>query len=616
MIISEISKYYESEAQTNVAPFTYQQLPATYEIDPFFEETFGEGFASRTLNMFINDFVRDYYNNYSETNNLLDCIDTEQSFFWLATSYILYNHYEHDYAPYIDGYYEYGRAFGYNNKFPIYIDDVFYDALIKSIPSIAQQQDLINYEQLAGMTGAIEYVNTEGKFDEFIDSDITGTKNRLYYLDAKYGIENYTRSQLVSLATYFIENDEMSMNKYSTDLQDLRLKQNIEIPIEVFNITDYPNINDSFIDEIIPLLYGQVRRSEAIPVNGELGSGNTITFRQALLLTSLGTVQVEIDDQWTNRVPASTDLASGSFILSEANGRKANGEPYKCRVVDSIGIVNFSSSDIIVDMNERFINVSYNNSLYNITEWETEEIQLESMGIVFNEPVKLYDAIRMVQAGSNVGFRYDIAADGRRTIRIDDPERSAISYKTRSQLKQIVESSIKSKKELLSGIVKVGYAKDYNSDKYLYVTNSDYQGTVLENYREQPTIEIKTELITEAQADARAELYAARFSNMPRIVPLIIMGIDSYTLRIYDVIEVELTLGFVNADTGEITGDREFFGVWKIQILGIDPNFNENEEGNNIAAYLIEKIEPVEEAMIAKDDVIFMFDDVYKWRVK
>ncbi len=139
---------------------------------------------------------------------------------------------------------------------------------------------------------------------------------------------------------------------------------------------------------------------------------------------------------------------------------------------------------------------------------------------------------------------------------------------------------------------------------------------MLENYREQPTIEIKTELITEAQADARAELYAARFSNMPRIVPLIIMGIDSYTLRIYDVIEVELTLGFVNADTGEITGDREFFGVWKIQILGIDPNFNENEEGNNIAAYLIEKIEPVEEAMIAKDDIIFMFDDVYKWRVK
>ncbi len=610
MIISEISKYYESGAQTNIAPFTYQQQPATHQTASYWINEFGAVDESIIFNIYINDFIRDYYNNYSETNNLLDCIDTEQSFFWLATSYILYNHFEHDLSPFTDNYYEYGRAFGFNNKSPIYIDDVFYKPIMLTIPSIAQQQDLVNYEQLAGMTGSIEFTNVEGKFDEFIDIDITGTKIRLYYLNDISGVDNYTRSQLVSLASYFIENDSISMNKYSIDLQDLRLKQNIEIPIETFNTTDYPDIKDSYVENIIPLLYGPVRRSEAIPIDGELGSGNDIDFRQAIILTSLGTVQVEIDDQWTTKTPTATNIILGEFTLAEADGRKANGEPYKCRVVNSIGIAITYSSDIIKDLNERYINVSYNNSLYDTTEWESEEIQLESIGIVFNKSIKLYEAIRMVQAGSNIGFRYDIAADGRRTIRIDDVDRTPIAYIIRNQIKGLIESPIETNKELLSAIVKVGYAKDYNSDKYLYVTNSDYQDSVLEKYREQPTVEIKTDLITQVQAENRAELYAARFSNMPRVVPLIIMGIDYYTLRIYDVIEAELTLAFVNADTGEVTGEREFFGVWKIQVLGIDPDFN--EQGNNIAGYLIEKVEPVSVVRISEPGVIRIVDNTYK----
>ncbi|KKK49298.1 hypothetical protein LCGC14_3136460, partial [marine sediment metagenome] len=87
MIISEISKYYESEAQTNVAPFVYQQQPATHQTALYWINEFGAADESIIFNMYINDFIRDYYNNYSETNSLLDCIDTEQSFFWLATSY-------------------------------------------------------------------------------------------------------------------------------------------------------------------------------------------------------------------------------------------------------------------------------------------------------------------------------------------------------------------------------------------------------------------------------------------------------------------------------------------------------------------------------------------------
>lgn len=608
MIVAEISKYQESEAQVNYAPFVYQQQPATHTTADYWINAFGASDESTVNNIHINDFIRDYYNNYSETNNLQDCLDTIQSFF-----NILFVHYELEYSPFTDNYYEFGRAYGFCTDQSIYIDDIFYNGIITSIPSVAQQQDLVNYEKLAFMNGSLELLNNEGILDEFITDDITGTKIRTYYLNYISGVSDYTRSQLESQAAYFIEDYSISLTKAIIDLQDLRAKQNIQIPTELFTLADYPNIKDKYIDDVIPIIYGKVRRSEAIPVDGELGSGNDITFRQALLLTTLGTVQVEIDDQWSTKVPTSSDLITGTFVLAEADGRKANGEPYKCRVIDSIGIVNTYASDIIKDLNERYINVDYNNSLYSTTEWEAEETELESIGIVFNKQLELYEAIAEIQRGSNVGFRYEIAADGRRTIRIDNLERDSVFYVPNIEIMNIFESPIRTYKELLSAIINVGYAKDYESDKYLHVENDDYMDDVLQEYREQPTVKFDTHLITQLQAEDRAELYVSRFSEMPKILETTLKGIEYFSVRIYDIIEIEITNGSVNADTGEIIG-REFFGIWKVQVLSIDPDYN--IQSNNITAYLIEKIAAVTRAIEASSTKIILFGANKKWRVE
>jgi len=612
MIVAEISKYQESEAQTNYAPFVFQQQPATHTTADYWINAFGAADESIINNIHVNDFIRDYYNNYSETNNLQDCLDTIQSLFWDHPNYILFVHYELAYSPFTDNYYEFGRAFGFCTDQSIYIDDVYYEGNLTSIPSVAQQQDLVNYERLAFMTGSLELLNNEGMLDEFIADDITGTKIRTYYLDYISGVSNYTRSQLESQAAYFIEDYSLSLTRVVIDLQDLRAKQNLEIPTELFTLTEYPNIKDKYIDDVIPLIYGQVRRSEAIPVDGELGTGNDITFRQALLLTTLGTVQVEIDDQWTTKVPTSSDLASGTFVIAEADGRKANGEPYKCRVVDSIGIINTYSSDIIKDLNERYINVDYNNSLYNTTEWEAEETSLEPIGIVFNEQIELYEAIAEVQRGSNTGFRYEIAGDGRRTIRIDNLDRDSVFYIPNIEIDNIFDSPVRTNKQLLSATVNVGYYKDYEGDKYLHVENDDYMDTVLQNYREQPPVNFDTHLVTEAQAEDRAELYASRFSEMPKILETTLKGIEYFAVRIYDIIEVEITNGTVNADTGEITG-REFFGIWKVQVLSIDPDYS--QQSNSITAYLVEKIEPATRAIEASATKIIVFGANKKWRI-
>ena len=114
------------------------------------------------------------------------------------------------------------------------------------------------------------------------------------------------------------------------ELIDIAVK-NVDGTTEVvFTLTDYPNIAEQYIDKIIPLRYGLIKSSEAYPIDGETGVGNDVTFRQALLLTSLGTVQVKIDEVWTT-----TGI---DFVLSSLRRRLNTSRPSILGIFKSIRI--------------------------------------------------------------------------------------------------------------------------------------------------------------------------------------------------------------------------------------------------------------------------------------
>jgi hypothetical protein len=591
MIICELSQFNElTKAQTNVAPFVYQSFPASHKTADYWINIFGAPDETISNTIFIISLIRGFTVYYSANTSLVDCIANERSFFWDSANEIFYIHYEHAQSRLTD-FYEYGDVRGFSDKYSIYIDNLYYDALLQNIPSIAQQQDIINYDKLAFISGSIELTNLAGILDNLITESIIGTTVRLYYLDDSARKLDYTRNDLINLPSLYIENYEITLLKVILYVQDLRKKQNIMIPTETFTIDDYPDINEKYIDKIIKLLYGPIQSSEAIPVDGDLGIGNDINFRQAVLLKSLGTVQVEIDDLWTTKVPIAVDLTIGTFTLAEADGRKANGTPYKCRVIGSEGIINNHASDIIKDLFYRFLQISYTNSTYNQIEWEQEEKQLEEIGILFDKQIELYEAIKQIQSTANKGFRFEIGFDNRNTIRIDDPDREESLYVPNVEIQNINELLIKSDRDLLAAIIKINYAYDYVLQKYSVLEFDDNYDEVKSNNRQIPTIEIDTNLTTESQANDRAELYADRFSEVPRFATLALMGIDYFTIRIYDVLTIELTGAMVDADTGEIISGREFYGIYKCQVLGIDPDFK--NQINNVTVYLIEKIDPV-----------------------
>lgn len=612
MIIGELSLFTEISTFTNVAPFTFQCLPALHTTANYWIDTFGAEDESISIIKNITAFINNSIYNYSYTNSLTDCIDTVESFFWDAANQILYIHFDHD-VYYSTDKNEYSNSRGFTDSGVVYIDSLYYMPAIKSIPGIEQQQDLINYDKLAFISGSGEHNNVGGQLDFLIDIQVMGNDYRLYHLQKTPGVYNYTRDDLTSLAAFFIEDYSVGLSKVDFDFQDIRKKQNVKILDELFSQDDYPNLKDEYVDDPIPLAYGIIRISEAIPVDGEAGSGTT-TYRQALYLSSLGTVQVEIDGKWTTKATASTDLDNGSFTLSEANSRKANGEPYKCRVVNSIGYTVTYASDVIKYLNLKYLSIKYINSLYDTDEWEEEETQLETIGILFNKRIELFEAIRLVQAGANKGFRYEIKPDGRRTIRIDDWDRD-VSYRiNNSIIKDIDDIEVKTNHELLAAYVEIKYGKDYINDKYYSYINSDYADDTIENNRQYPTITMETALPLTALAVERAEYYASRLYQIHSTVELKIMGTEWYDLRIYDIIEVELTPALIDGDSGEILDDgREFYGIWKAQVLSINPDF----DGllNNINVILIEQLEAIEYVLTTEDDKIILLEGTEKIKI-
>lgn len=517
---------------------------------------------------------------YAEARSYSDMIITESSFFYDETE--LYINLADDVAPYKIISAKYGSKNGYTDKDVIYIDDFEYLPLIKSIPSLLQQQDLQGYDMFSFVTGTAIFDNTGGLMDYVIDSDIFGARVDLYYLEN--GMIEADASDLVRLHSFYIEDYEVSLSEVRLTLQDYRKSQNTTIPTRFFSASLWPDIEDEYIGSPIPLVYGNVRIAPATPVSGD-ASGD-VTFYIGDNVSAYGSVQVFSDDVWTTITE--TDIGGGEFIIAWEDCRSAiDGDIYPVRVLNVVGGSITSAADIIVDLNTRANGLPYTNTVYDVTEWETEAAKIAPIGVIFDSVVKLYEAIAEVQRSADVAFRYEVKADGLYTIRVDDWTREIVSHAEQVDIYDRQKMAVAINTELLIGIVKVNYAKEYQSGKRKSLVDESYKDDVEKRYNQTPFAEIDTLLDTEAEAQDRANWQLERYSTVRPVIDVTLMGTAWYSLRIYDMLAIEITPGSVNRDNRTIEG-REYFGVWKCQVVGIDPDYN--TQTVHISAVLAEKL--------------------------
>jgi len=139
--------------------------------------------------------------------------------------------------------------------------------------------------------------------------------------------------------------------------------------------------------------------------------------------------------------------------------------------------------------------------------------------------------------------------------------------------------------------VKIKYARDYtesDDEAFLETTDASQYEIVRDAYRQMPTLEFETLLPTSVLANARAAYDALRYGVMRKHVTVEPMGKEFLSLRVYDTLIIEATTGTVDADYESVDADREWLGIWKAQVLAVNPDLDGVR--NEIEIVLIEEI--------------------------
>jgi hypothetical protein len=590
MIIFELAKPTDLDngALTNYSPFVYFTYPSTWATGDYWSTLFGAPAESDNRRINITAFAREAIYRYSRTESIVACQAQERSFYWDFDNQVFYVHVEHD-VPMLSSSFQYYATSGYTNRGACYIGNIFYAPFLKSIPSLAQAQDLVAYDRPSFISGSVALSNISGEFDDAIDLPYEGLDCFIGYVDDDDADANgdFLRSDITYLASLYVERAKVSQREASLSVQDRRKAASIKIPTAVFDSVTYPDAEDSVIGKPIPLAYGEIRVAPAICVNGNVSTGN-VRYRVAKELTAIGTVQVKSGDVWTTVTPDSVTLASGTFELTAATGRNS-GSPRECRVLGCVGTAVASASDIIVSLNTRFSGVAYTSSEYDTTEWEATAAELSTVGILLDKQVELYEIIRQIQTGANLGFRYEFLGTGQRTIRTNSFDRTPAFRIYREDLADCYDLPFDSDPNTLAARIKISYANDYDKGEMQSVLDESRVLAVRCAYGVEPQLDFDTLLTTKAAATARAALEASRYGQLRKLVHVKCSGETYLGVRIFDTAIAELTPAFVNADDESISGSRDWLGVWKVQVLSVAPDFD--AEANELGLVLIERAE-------------------------
>ncbi len=396
------------------------------------------------------------------------------------------------------------------------------------------------------------------------------------------------KANITDIATLYIDDYKQTLKEVGVSVQDLRRKQDVLIPTETYSRNAYDQIEKKYEGKIIPLIYGKCIASYATPIDGAKKSGS-VTYRQSTALSQLGDVYLlQDDDEWgeaSDSIDRTASVGNGSFTLPALIARKDSGLPRKCYVANSVGIPVEHASDVIKDLNKRFLGIDYNTNNYDVQEWEEEQEMLSRVGLYIDKRTKLHEIISQLQRRSNLNFRFEFNTKGKRTVRVNNPQRESLFHIRKEEIDNIDELPVSTDRDQLAAIVSVHYNYDHVNKNYLTVTNREHEQVVFNRERQRPERVFDTFLTDKYLAEERGANDANTLSKIVKRIAVRLKGSRFFSLRIYDTITIELTPSFINAN-GEYEG-RKYLGTQKALVLSISPK--NGKLVNEITAYLIEE---------------------------
>jgi hypothetical protein len=582
MIVVEVGIQRFVTRNAYIAPATFEYTINIKRLALFWTQVLSVTDESTDERIFVLSVIGNYTEHFAKVASVAECKNTQESWIFNMDTQKLTINYGLDFNPLYTPM-EYLRVFGMCDKSVVYVDDIAYLPVISSAPKISQMQDLIGYDKMAFNSGGFGFNNEAGLMDFMRSMSLFNNDVALYWLEYD-GRSEYTRAELVPLAWYLLENLEIGKRSGKVTLQDIRKSWSKKIPSHLFNATEYPTIDDDIIDKPIPLLFGS-KNCTAYCTNGTTTTGN-VNYRVCESFTAILSVAKTVDGKPVYLTPVSISYTTGEFVLSAADARDEDGVPLEIYgsfrgIVDS-GETYATPLEIIKYIEEEYNNASFTVSFFDTTEIVAEIGALEGVELLIDSQVEIYEFIRQMQEGSSNRFRYEINASNLRTARLDNLSRTSSAFITKEEILENESMIIYTDKDTIAATVKINYNKDGITGNYRTVIDTSKETAVAQSAREKPEIEFDTFLETRVAATARALLEATRLGQIRRFTDCTLRGVIYMSLRIYDIITVEL-----------LDEAREWAGTWKCQVLSIAPD-TDNEQ-NKVKLLLVERIADIDE---------------------
>jgi len=637
-VIAELIKYFLLDNTKLIYhnSFVYKiTVKAPTLLDSYFTTIFGAEDDTDKEILNIKGCIVDYENVYSMQTSITDCEDNEESFYYDIANQTFYIHLEHTLNPYTARI-EYGKVYGFTNDKIRNFYGIDYIPLIKSIPKYSLKVDPLRYTKQAFYGGDVIFDNTPitgQSNDGTFDSNVEFTGNDIFLL---CGENDDGYDDLILIANNYIENTIISMQEIRAITKDKREQQSKKIPVAIFDDTTFPDIDPDLIGDIMPDCYGRKYGIPGICIDSEQAGNKEFHFASVIQAAPAPVFYIEIDGVWTITAPSATDYANGRATFAIADIHKDGDNTKGINKVMCVGYFRpFNNpGDIIADMNDSFLNISYNSSNYNTTEWEDEKQYLENVGLYMDEQKDIWEWIELLQNGSTVGFQY-LWVDGKRTLRLDNPNRPITDTIYAVEILNNDTLEFDNNEDFFATDVIINYRKNEESGDFSRFENNDYHEEVMAEHRKNEQYDTESLLYTESQAEDKSIIIMEDLKKERPIGKIRLFGKVHFEKLLFDIIYPELSypgekIGsesvdlYIEGDIGEdtyletddtdvdvyvdtdytkrdiIINGREYLGWDRYQIIGLFPDFNTghidveirqrdySEEFENITGYLPE----------------------------
>jgi hypothetical protein len=349
----------------------------------------------------------------------------------------------------------------------------------------------------------------------------------------------------------------------------------MNITFNQFNKTKYPYLDDSYIDNYIPVAYGKIASVKLTPINSNYDTDNgdvSAVYRMPDGMTNYGTAYVKIDDTWVAATVESVDYDTGLITIS--NGRSESGSTYECKLTDCYGYMfdgHCYPRQALQHWYATYGNIQYTDSNFNKTEWvaalDDSRYQAD-FGLLLDDYSKDEDSdttydldyfnkvvYNIATFGGKMYCRVDYDPSGKITATLKDYDRTASDTIASADIydNNTLSASTTADSAYTSVIEK--YYHNTVDDNYLSLEDNTYEKYVKQNYRIMQSLTDKSYLINEDDAKTRAAELALEYKHIP--VEFEINVRDRYTTRLYDVVTVALMPDNLDSSMRQYAGNKD-----------------------------------------------------------